>query len=234
MKYIKQIATTSLAALVIATAVPATAAIEVETETKEAGVVFGSAITGAVAGGPLGAMAGMLVGAWLGTKVEAADRVDTLQGQVSQAQQRIATLSSELASANAMSDKMAQIALDQLQLELLFKTGEGELTASGAERLAYLADFLVDNATVNIRLDGYADPRGDDAYNQNLSEQRVESVVSWLTSKGVERQRISAFSHGASASSATVGDYDSYAMERVVKIQLTRGDSNVAQVTLSQ
>lgn len=35
-----------------------------------------------------------------------------------------------------------------------------------------------------IRIEGYTDSKGDDAYNQTLSEQRAESVKQWLIAQG--------------------------------------------------
>ena len=238
MKYAKLLGGMALSAALVLPTVQSAAAAEVNrnTEAKRAGVVMGSFITGAVAGGPVGALAGMFAGAWLGDKVETADRVETVEAKLTQASQQVDDLSLQLTEAQKLSRKYAQVALDQLQLELLFKTGDGQLTRSGQRRLVTLADFLVKNPELNIRLDGYADPRGGADYNLALSDARVKSVEQLLVEKGVEPTRIEATAHGASESSAVSGDYDGYALERVVKIQLIRGDSPdaVAQVTINQ
>ena len=121
--------------------------------------------------------------------------------------------------------------LDQLQLEMLFRTGATELTNTGQMRLAALADFLVDNPQIAIRLDGYADPRGDDSYNAQLSLGRVSHVARLLEQHGVDSARIQRFSHGASESVAAEGDYDAYALERAVKIELTQpGTEGIAAI----
>ncbi len=210
--------------------------IELSGDTKRISVFTGSFITGAVAGGPLGAVAGMIAGAWLGDQVQEADRVDGLEKQLAQADDQVSSLAYQLAQAERTTQEFAQIALEQLQLELLFKTGDSALTTTGQQRMNHLAQFLVDNPELNIRLDGYADPRGDAGYNLLLSEERVASVASLLQQQGVVRDRIVMQSHGASQSSAKEGDYDGYALERVVKIQLTQGgeQSTIAQVIISQ
>jgi outer membrane protein OmpA-like peptidoglycan-associated protein len=204
-------------------------------EDKKGGVIVGSFITGAAAGGPLGALAGALVGAWLGEQVKEADRVEIIEGELISANDQLNQLTHRLAQTEKESQKLAQIALDQLQLELLFKTGNSDLTNAGTQRMTFLADFMVNNPELNIQLDGYADPRGSADYNLTLSDQRVQSVAQLLTANGVDEDRIVTQSHGASQSLSAVGDYDSYAMERVVKIKLTKNNdrNSYAQVTIN-
>ncbi len=43
---------------------------------------------------------------------------------------------------------------------------------------------------------GHADPEGEEPYNQHLSRQRVENVVAFLESLGVDRDRIEARPYG--------------------------------------
>lgn len=51
-----------------------------------------------------------------------------------------------------------------------------------------------------------------------------------LSELGVDDQRIQSFSHGASESVSPSGDYDAYALERAVKINLSQaGTTGIAQ-----
>ena len=204
------------------------------TDAKQAGVMMGSTISGAVAGGPLGALGGFLAGVWLSGQVQDADQLHTVTLQLAESKAQADRLLQQLQDTQSLSYKYAQKALDQLQLELLFKTGDSELTVSGQDRMAYLAAFLAENPELKVRLDGYTDPRGADDFNLTLSESRTQSVARWLVDHGVEVSRIETHAHGASESLAAVGDYDSYALERVVKIQLKQGDSTdtVAQIAV--
>jgi outer membrane protein OmpA-like peptidoglycan-associated protein len=83
---------------------------------------------------------------------------------------------------------------------------------------------------LQVKLDGYADPRGDADYNLSLSQQRVDSVAQALVAAGIEPSRIETFYHGAHASTASSGDYDAYALERKVRIQLL-GAENAARIS---
>ena len=94
-----------------------------------------------------------------------------------------------------------------------------------------LAEFLASNPQIAVRLDGYADPRGGEAYNRQLSLGRLNYVARMLAAHGVDPQRIERFNHGSSRSVANEGDYDAYALERAVKINLSRpGAAGVATI----
>jgi len=215
------------ALLTLGTATTAVAApVEISDETKRNSVIWGSIATGAVAAGPLGAMAGVIAGSWLGEKVESAGQVEDAEQELARAKAQAEELTQKLAEAeiadqNRRQHDYQQIALEQLQLELLFKTGASELTLAAQLRMSLLASLLNEYPELMIRLDGHADPRGDANYNRTLSGNRVQTVQNFLIAKGVAAERFSAHSHGASQTSAIQGDYDSYALERVVKVQLS-------------
>jgi outer membrane protein OmpA-like peptidoglycan-associated protein len=59
-----------------------------------------------------------------------------------------------------------------------------------------LAKMLTDNPTVEIEISGHTDSKGDDNYNQKLSEARAQSVVNYLISKGIDKDRLSAIGYG--------------------------------------
>ncbi|MGD8697081.1 MAG: OmpA family protein, partial [Gammaproteobacteria bacterium] len=93
-------------------------------------------------------------------------------------------------------------------------------------RLDGLARMLEENPDVKIRLDGYADPRGESAANLELSGERVGSVREALTARGIAADRIESHAHGAGRSEAATGDLDAYALERRVRVRLQAGDSD--------
>jgi outer membrane protein OmpA-like peptidoglycan-associated protein len=67
---------------------------------------------------------------------------------------------------------------------------------------------------------GYADPRGSDAYNDELSLRRATNVAAVLTSAGVPRERIHIEAHGKTEAGDASGDLDAYALERRVTVRL--------------
>jgi outer membrane protein OmpA-like peptidoglycan-associated protein len=199
---------------------------------KQGATFVGSSLAGAALGGPLGLAAGALIGAWYGNQLEEADAYDQTSQQLTQTRSQLAesksqqlVLREELRIVEDENLHYAQLVLDQLELEMMFRTDQAELTGAGQRRLQGLASFLVDNPQIAIRLDGYTDPRGANDYNQALSLARVSHVARMLQELGVDTSRIATYSHGAQQSTAPNGDYDAYALERVVKINLQQ-DSN--------
>lgn len=61
-----------------------------------------------------------------------------------------------------------------------------------------LAEMLHQNTSINIQLGSHTDCRGNDAYNQTLSQRRAQSAVNYLISKGIDASRLSAKGYGES------------------------------------
>ncbi len=59
-----------------------------------------------------------------------------------------------------------------------------------------LADVLKQNPSIRIQLGSHTDCRGNDNYNQTLSQRRAESAVNYLISKGIDPNRLSAIGYG--------------------------------------
>ncbi len=65
-----------------------------------------------------------------------------------------------------------------------------------------LAEVLRQNADIRIQLGSHTDCRGNDAYNQSLSQRRAQSAVNYLISKGIDAGRLSAKGYGESQPAA--------------------------------
>lgn len=61
-----------------------------------------------------------------------------------------------------------------------------------------LAEVLKTNADIRIQLGSHTDCRGNDNYNQTLSQRRAQSAVNYLISKGIDPSRLSAKGYGES------------------------------------
>lgn len=59
-----------------------------------------------------------------------------------------------------------------------------------------LVKRLNDNPTIAIEISGHTDSKGNDKYNQKLSEARAKSVVDYIVSQGIERSRLIAKGYG--------------------------------------
>ncbi|MFA0810506.1 OmpA family protein [Microbulbifer epialgicus] len=195
------------------------------TPAKQATVFTSAAIAGAAVGGPVGFIAGALGGAWLGEQIKQADEADMLATQLTESRAELSNLAQQLDAARLSANDASQLALDSLQFQMLFTTGEDELQEGQLQQLGTMADFLKRHPHLQIQLEGHADPRGSDGYNNVLSDQRALSVEQALVSLGIDASRISRRALGSTYSQATRGDVDAYAMERRVDIRFSLQES---------
>jgi outer membrane protein OmpA-like peptidoglycan-associated protein len=82
--------------------------------------------------------------------------------------------------------------------DVTFATGRAELMTGATGHLDRLADFLKEYSDRTVVIEGYTDSTGTQAYNQQLSERRAESVRGYLSSHGVDYARLSASGRGMS------------------------------------
>lgn len=82
--------------------------------------------------------------------------------------------------------------------ELLFRLNwvyfdfdRSTLTQAGRDSLDRVVSTLQQRTDLHIAVEGHTDPYGRDEYNQGLSERRAQTVVSYLTGRGVAASRIS-------------------------------------------
>jgi len=216
----------AISSLVIASTI-APLSQAMETEAKQGASFFTSTILGAVVGGPVGFMLGAIGGAYMGEQIKKADALEDQKGllngaevALSKSQETIARLEQELLAAENEVVDMQQLAVDNLKFQVLFKTGQDELSARGKNKVQALANFLKQSPDLLVRLNGHADPRGTDKYNNVLSDFRAQNVESDLVAAGIEANRIERQAHGAQASIAPKGDLEAYAMERRVNIEI--------------
>ena len=81
---------------------------------------------------------------------------------------------------------------------IFYEFNRAKLTASSTAALNELVAMLEQNPNITIELGAHCDNRGEDDYNQRLSQARAEAVVSYLVSKGIEKERMTAVGYGES------------------------------------
>jgi outer membrane protein OmpA-like peptidoglycan-associated protein len=80
----------------------------------------------------------------------------------------------------------------QLPADVLFDFDKADIRPDAAAALAQLATIIGAYPTGRVELEGHTDAKGDDAYNQRLSERRARSVADWLVAHHrVDRARLS-------------------------------------------
>ena len=82
--------------------------------------------------------------------------------------------------------------------DVLFDTGKADLKPSARERLAKVAGILIAYPDIHVEIDGYTDSTGSLEFNERLSQQRADSVRSYLSSQGVNSSAITTQGFGPS------------------------------------
>lgn len=93
--------------------------------------------------------------------------------------------------------------LDRLSLNktfvlenIYYDLNKFNIRSDAAVELDKLVQILNDNPTVNIELSSHTDARDTDAYNKKLSQNRAQSAVDYIASKGIARERMVAKGYG--------------------------------------
>jgi outer membrane protein OmpA-like peptidoglycan-associated protein len=82
--------------------------------------------------------------------------------------------------------------------DVLFDFDKADLLPKADETLKKAADFIRDRAKGGaVRIEGYTDAKGNDAYNQKLSERRAASVKNWFVAHGLSNMKFSTEGFGA-------------------------------------
>lgn len=224
--------------IALLTAASATASAGNPSKEERIGVGTGGVI-GAIAGGPAGFIVGAAFGAKIGEKMNRKNaEIDTLSGSLQDSYSNVVELQGDISSLHSDVDtlgaeltRIQTVARPELvsllqagiAMDLLFRTDEHVLADTTGGRLAELAGTLASMPDIRVQLDGFADERGNEDYNFELSERRVEFVREQMIAAGIDASRISVTAHGeAPAQDATV---DSYALERRVSLTVFIDDS---------
>jgi outer membrane protein OmpA-like peptidoglycan-associated protein len=80
--------------------------------------------------------------------------------------------------------------------KLYFENDSATLKISSFAQLDYLVDILNRYDATNLQIEGHTDSNAGDKYNINLSQERAESVKTYLMSKGIAETRLIALGFG--------------------------------------
>ncbi|PIT13685.1 OmpA family protein [Snodgrassella alvi] len=113
---------------------------------------------------------------------------------------------------------------DQIKLimpeNVTFATNSSELSGSATSSLSSVAEVLAKYVDTTISIAGYTDSTGNDSINIPLSQRRAQAVSSFLTSRGVAYNRISATGYGSASPIASNATVEGRAKNRRVEIRV--------------
>lgn len=79
---------------------------------------------------------------------------------------------------------------------IYYDLGKATIKPEAAQELDKVVKLLNDNPTIQIELSSHTDSRGSSAQNLQLSQQRAESAMKYIVSKGIDKLRIVAKGYG--------------------------------------
>jgi outer membrane protein OmpA-like peptidoglycan-associated protein len=157
------------------------------------------------------------------------------QTQTGLAQETDARKAAEARAARAMESlaKVAQVKEEArgmvitLSGGVLFVTGKSELLPAAQDQLSVVAKALLDQGPIKpIVVGGYTDSVGSEASNLKLSQDRADAVRSFLVSKGLPSDQLTAVGHGKANPVASNDTADGRANNRRVELVVAGGSAN--------
>ena len=79
---------------------------------------------------------------------------------------------------------------------ILYDYNKWNIRPDAAIELDRLVAFLAENPSIRIELSSHTDARGNDRYNEKLSEKRAASAVAYLVEKGIVKNRLISKGYG--------------------------------------
>lgn len=198
-------------------------------------VGFSSGIAlGAAIAGPAGAMIAGVIGIVTADGVNNKIALEHATNKLNDKQSELAALTLEYQQLSALVKRQKSEArlrhvsmntellpqLKPMESSIQFKTASYTIEPLYQQQLDGIANQLRSDQQLQLQISGYADRRGDDAFNQILSEQRATSVKNHLLNRGVHKKQIQTFSYGESRPANEVHDFEHDFFDRRVLLRL--------------
>ncbi|GAA0781681.1 MULTISPECIES: sortase-associated OmpA-like protein PdsO [Pseudomonadati] len=192
-------------------------------------------ILGAVIGGPVGAFIGAITGTFIGKSVGDESEITAQKSLLDQQQLALDEKNAKLADMDkqqqtlfAVQTELARIQAHQDQtltelsigMNVQFKTGSTQIAPLFQQQLDNVAYMMTSMPDLHVNLMGYADRRGNDAFNQALSEQRLLEVTNYLVAQGIDKTRLQGQAYGASAPMHEEQNFENDFFDRRVTLKL--------------
>jgi outer membrane protein OmpA-like peptidoglycan-associated protein len=105
---------------------------------------------------------------------------------------------------------------------IFFDFNKSTLRVESFQELDRVIKLLNDNLSIEIELSGHTDNVGGDEYNLNLSQDRANTVVNYIISKGINSNRIISKGYGKSNPVATNDTEDGKQLNRRVEFKILK------------
>ncbi|MCF2947460.1 sortase-associated OmpA-like protein PdsO [Paraglaciecola aquimarina] len=191
------------------------------------GVVVGTLIAG-----PLGGMVTGIIGLLIAEDVNSDKELKLVKQSLRQTEDELVAATGRFEQAKQVA--MVKIAsLDralaqntpELESNIQFKTGSYVLEDHYKSQLDLVAQTLKQNPKLTVNLSGFADQRGDNDFNQSLSEKRTKAVKSYLLNKSVRKQQVLTNSYGESSLVSAGANFEDDFFDRRVHVKVSDDQS---------
>ena len=108
---------------------------------------------------------------------------------------------------------------------IFYEFDKADLTPESTEALDKLVDMMNENPNITIELSAHCDYRGNDNYNQRLSQRRAESVVRYLINHGIAHDRLTAVGYGESRPKVITKKLAETLLAGTPKVEVQEGDT---------
>lgn len=196
-------------------------------ETNELVGIGSGILLGTALAGPAGGIVAGIMGLFIADDVNGDNKLQLVKTELERRDQQLLVMQEQFSQAKqrtSMQLSSMEALLNQnnpaLESNIQFKTASHVLEQHYKSQLDLIASTLRDEPTLSITLSGFADQRGDDSYNQALSEQRAITVKNYLRSQGVPEQQITSNSYGESSLLGSENHYEDNFFDRRVVLKL--------------
>ena len=108
---------------------------------------------------------------------------------------------------------------------IFYEFDKADLTPESTEALDKLVDMMNENPNITIELSAHCDYRGNDNYNQRLSQRRAESVVRYLIDHDIAKDRLTAVGYGESRPKVITKKLAETLLAGTPKVEVQEGDT---------
>lgn len=111
------------------------------------------------------------------------------------------------------------------QRTVYFDYNSDELGGDSMEIITSHVDFLLKNPDFQLTLEGHADERGSDGYNQKLGSLRAQAIKRVLLEKGVDDKQVVLISYGEEKPAVMGNNDDAWQSNRRANFVYNRADN---------
>jgi OmpA-OmpF porin, OOP family len=105
---------------------------------------------------------------------------------------------------------------------LIFQQGQAKIDEASFDELDKVVSMMQNYPKMVIQLEGHTDIQGDPKRNMTLSQQRVDAVKGYLTSKGINKSRVKAKAFGGTQPLSREDTEEAHKMNRRVQVRILK------------